>query len=230
MPVWRRRRGEEIGFRLRVTIRTDQVGAVTVDPTDRAILGLLETASEDRAEGVATRRGTPRRPRHARHRRGDRAFTARHAHASRPTRRARPGSRAGYGAARSPAAIRHGAVTRRVRPQGADRTSVRRVLETRWRPAGIRDRWRGRAWTASRRRTRSERFGTLARVPRDFEVRDPVTTPPCQLIAAEGAEFRDRGETFSVIGRSRVPAAVVTSPAAGGRPLRCRSRRAARRR
>ena len=43
-------RWEEIGFRLRVTIRTDQVGTVTVDPTDRAILGLLEPASEDRAE------------------------------------------------------------------------------------------------------------------------------------------------------------------------------------
>lgn len=44
-PTW-----EEIGIRLRVTIRTDQVGTVTVDPTDRAILGLLEPSSEDRAE------------------------------------------------------------------------------------------------------------------------------------------------------------------------------------
>ena len=58
-PTW-----EEIGFRLRVTIRTDQVGTVPVDPTDRAILGLLEPASEDRAEapspegGHAAGRGT----------------------------------------------------------------------------------------------------------------------------------------------------------------------------
>ena len=38
------------------------------------------------------------------------------------------------------------------------------------------------------------------RVPRDFEVRDPVTTPPYQVIAADAAEFRDRGETFSALG------------------------------
>ena len=52
-----------------------------------------------------------------------------------------------------------------------------------------------RSWT----RTRTERFGTLAHVRRHFEVRDPVTTPPYQVIAAEAAEFRARGETFSAI-------------------------------
>lgn len=61
-PTW-----EEIGFRLRVTIRTDQVGTVSVDPTDRAILGLLEPASEARGEAP---------PSDGRHGRGTRDIAA----------------------------------------------------------------------------------------------------------------------------------------------------------
>ena len=38
-PVW-----EEIGSRLRVTIRTEPVGEVTIDPTDQAILDALDSA------------------------------------------------------------------------------------------------------------------------------------------------------------------------------------------
>ena len=45
-PTW-----EELGFRLRVTIRTDRVGTATVDPTDQAILDLLEPGPADRAKG-----------------------------------------------------------------------------------------------------------------------------------------------------------------------------------
>ena len=45
-PTW-----EEIGFRLRVTIRTDRVATPTVDPTDQAILDLLEPERADRAKG-----------------------------------------------------------------------------------------------------------------------------------------------------------------------------------
>lgn len=39
------------GFRLRVTIRTDRVATPTVDPTDQAILDLLEPERADRAKG-----------------------------------------------------------------------------------------------------------------------------------------------------------------------------------
>ena len=40
-PVW-----DEIGVRLRVTLRTDWVGVVDVDPTDRSILDLLEGGAQ----------------------------------------------------------------------------------------------------------------------------------------------------------------------------------------
>ena len=44
-PTW-----EELGFRLRVTIRTDRVEAPTVDATDQAILDLLEPGPGDQAK------------------------------------------------------------------------------------------------------------------------------------------------------------------------------------
>ena len=37
------------------------------------------------------------------------------------------------------------------------------------------------------------------RVPCDCEVRDPLPTPFYEVIAAEAAQFRARGETFSAI-------------------------------
>ena len=40
-PVW-----DEIGVRLRVTLRTDRVGVVDVDPSDRSILDLLEGGAQ----------------------------------------------------------------------------------------------------------------------------------------------------------------------------------------
>ena len=54
----------EIGFRLRVTIRTDRVETPAVDATDQAILDLLEPAPGDQAKapppigGRAAGRGT----------------------------------------------------------------------------------------------------------------------------------------------------------------------------
>ena len=48
-PVW-----EEIGVRLRVTIRTDGTGAANLDPTDRSILDLLEQGDGRTTSEVAT--------------------------------------------------------------------------------------------------------------------------------------------------------------------------------
>ena len=48
-PVW-----EEIGMRLRVTIRTDRTGATNLDPTDRSILDLLEPGEGRTTSEVAT--------------------------------------------------------------------------------------------------------------------------------------------------------------------------------
>ena len=47
-PEW-----EEIGVRLRVTLRTDRTGEVDVDPTDRAILGLLEHGHQRSTREIA---------------------------------------------------------------------------------------------------------------------------------------------------------------------------------
>ena len=47
-PVW-----EEIGSRLRVTIRTEPVGEATIDPTDRAILDALDSADGRRTRELA---------------------------------------------------------------------------------------------------------------------------------------------------------------------------------
>ena len=49
--------------------------------------------------------------------------------------------------------------------------------------------------------TRSQRCRTLAQVPFDIELRDPVTTPVFQAIAAEAAQMRARGDPFVVIAR-----------------------------
>ena len=48
-PVW-----EEIGLRLRVTLRTEQVRPARIDPTDRTILDLLQGGAlvEDRSSGL----------------------------------------------------------------------------------------------------------------------------------------------------------------------------------
>ena len=48
-PVW-----EEIGVRLRVTIRTDRTGAANFDPTDRSILDLLEQGDGRTTSELAT--------------------------------------------------------------------------------------------------------------------------------------------------------------------------------
>ena len=48
-PVW-----EEIGLRLRVTIRTEVSGSVSVDPVDRSILDLLEQADGRSTSDIAT--------------------------------------------------------------------------------------------------------------------------------------------------------------------------------
>ena len=47
-PVW-----DEIGVRLRVTLRTDRVGQVDVDPTDRSILDLLEGGAQRGTREIA---------------------------------------------------------------------------------------------------------------------------------------------------------------------------------
>lgn len=55
-PVW-----EEVGFRLRVTLRTDPMGRARIDPRDRTILELLEageghgTLAIAEAIGLSTR-------------------------------------------------------------------------------------------------------------------------------------------------------------------------------
>ena len=49
--------------------------------------------------------------------------------------------------------------------------------------------------------TRSERCRTLTQVPFDVELREPVPTPISQVIAAEAAQMRARGDSFVVIGR-----------------------------
>ena len=47
-PVW-----NEIGVRLRVTLRTERVGGVDVDPTDRSILDLLEHGAQRSTREIA---------------------------------------------------------------------------------------------------------------------------------------------------------------------------------
>ena len=47
-PVW-----NEIGVRLRVTLRTERVGGVDVDPTDRSILDLLEHGAQRSTQEIA---------------------------------------------------------------------------------------------------------------------------------------------------------------------------------
>ena len=47
-PVW-----DEIGIRLRVTLRTGRVGEVDVDPTDRSILALLERGAQHGTREIA---------------------------------------------------------------------------------------------------------------------------------------------------------------------------------
>ena len=51
------------------------------------------------------------------------------------------------------------------------------------------------------RPTRSQWSRTLAELSVDVDLRDPVTTPIYQVIAAEVAELRARRQTFSAIGR-----------------------------
>ena len=85
-PEW-----EEVGLRMRVTIRTEGDG-VRVGRSDRSV--------DPRAVGAG------RRAQHGRSRRGDRTFAARHAHAPREAGVARPGPRGGQRPAGSQAALR----------------------------------------------------------------------------------------------------------------------------
>ena len=57
-PTW-----EEVGWRLRVTIHTEQIGAATADPTDKAIIELLNNEDELSTSETAASNGIS--PRHA---------------------------------------------------------------------------------------------------------------------------------------------------------------------
>ena len=49
--------------------------------------------------------------------------------------------------------------------------------------------------------TRSQRLRTLAALPVSVELRDPLTTPVYQRIAAEAAAMQDRGARVAEIAR-----------------------------
>ena len=53
----------------------------------------------------------------------------------------------------------------------------------------------------TRTRTRSQRYRTLAALPLDARLRDPVTTPIYQQIAPDVVNMRTRGDTFAAIAR-----------------------------